>query len=249
RDPRRHGEQFHPQQRDHLSHAPLSRPRHDRRVRRLRARMQRRRDRQHRRGLVALQVEPDLVGRGIVRGGAERRLELRGQQQPHLASSPPRLSSGRRARGIPSMIADALDSFAQIFSPPFRRVMAKSLGLTTAILVLAGVGLDRLALSLVHVGPAWVSAVLSIVVALGLVAGLIFLAPPTASLVAGFFLDEIAAIVERAIDPGGPLGRPLPIAPSLAMGLRFAVLSILVNLVVLLLTIFTGVGLVSFFVL
>ncbi len=147
------------------------------------------------------------------------------------------------------MIADALDSFAQIFSPPFRRVMAKSLGLTTAILVLAGVGLDRLALSLVHVGPAWVSAVLSIVVALGLVAGLIFLAPPTASLVAGFFLDEIAAIVERAIDPGGPLGRPLPIAPSLAMGLRFAVLSILVNLVVLLLTIFTGVGLVSFFVL
>ena len=147
------------------------------------------------------------------------------------------------------MIADAINSFAQIFSPPFRRVMWKSLGLTAAVLVLAGIGLDRLALSFVHVGPAWLSAVLSIVVTLGLVVGMIFLAPPTASLVASFFLDEIAAIVERAIDPHGPPGRPLPIAPSVAMGLRFAVLSVLANLVVLLMTIFTGVGVASFMVL
>ncbi len=147
------------------------------------------------------------------------------------------------------MIADALDAFAQIFSPPFRRVMWKSLGLTTAILVLAGVALDRLALSYVHVGPAWLSAVLSVVVALGLIVGMIFLAPPTASLVAGFYLDEIAAIVERAIDPAGASGRPLPLGPSLALGLRFALLSIVVNVVVLALTIFTGVGLAAFFVL
>ena len=70
------------------------------------------------------------------------------------------------------MLADALDSFAQIFTPPFRGVMWKSLGLTAAILVLAGVGLDRLALSLIHVGLSWLSTVLSIVVALGLIAGI-----------------------------------------------------------------------------
>lgn len=147
------------------------------------------------------------------------------------------------------MIAEARDAFAEIFSPPFRRVMWKSLALTTAILILAGVALDRLALSLVHVGPAWLSAVLSVVVALGLVAGLIFLAPPTAALVASFYLDDVAAMVERKIDPTGPPGRPLPLAPSVAMGIRFAVLSVLVNVVVLALTIFTGVGLASFFVL
>ena len=147
------------------------------------------------------------------------------------------------------MIADALDSFAQIFSPPFRSVMWKSLGLTTAILVLAGIALDRLALSFVHVGPAWLSLLLSIVFALGLVAGMIFLAPPTASLAASFYLDDIAALVERAVDPHGPPGRPVPLAPSLAMGLRFAVLSIAVNILVLALTIFTGVGLAAFFVL
>jgi len=69
------------------------------------------------------------------------------------------------------------------------------------------------------------------------------------SLVATFYLDDIAALVEQTVDPNGPKGRPLPLAPSLAMGLRFAVLSIVVNVVVLALTIFTGVGLAAFFVL
>jgi CysZ protein len=147
------------------------------------------------------------------------------------------------------MLADAFDSFAQIFSPPFRGVMWKSLGFTAAILILAGVVLDRLALSLMHVGPSWLSTVLSIVVALGLIAGMVFLAAPTVLLVASFFLDDIATIVEREIDPYAAPGRPAPLAASVAMGLRFAVLSILVNIVVLLLTLFTGVGFVSFFLL
>lgn len=147
------------------------------------------------------------------------------------------------------MLADALDSFAQIFTPPFRGVMWKSLGLTAAILVLAGVGLDRLALSLIHVGPSWLSTVLSIVVALGVIAGIVLLAAPTVLLVASFFLDDIATIVEGEIDPYAARGRPAPLFASVAMGLRFAVLSILVNVVVLLLTLFTGIGFVSFFLL
>ncbi len=147
------------------------------------------------------------------------------------------------------MMNDAIDAFFQILSPPFRRVMWRSLFLTAAILALAGVGLDRLALSHVHVGPGWLSAVLSAVVALGLVAGMIFLTPPTASLVASFHLDEIAEIVERSVDPGALPGRPLPLGPSIALGLRFAALSIVVNLVVLALTLFTGIGLAAFFVL
>ena len=145
------------------------------------------------------------------------------------------------------MIADALDAFAQIFSPPFRQVMVKSLLLTTAILVLLGFGLDRLALSMMHVGPAWLSALISILVALGVVVGMIVLAAPTASLVASFFLDAIAAEVERSIDPYGPPGRPLPVGPSILMGLRFAALSLAATIVVLALTLFTGVGLAAFF--
>jgi CysZ protein len=87
------------------------------------------------------------------------------------------------------------------------------------------------------------------VVALGLIASLTILAAPTASLVAGFYLDNIADAVEREIDPLSPRGRPLPLPASLYVGLRFAALSLLVNLAALVLTLFTGVGFVAFFVL
>jgi CysZ protein len=86
--------------------------------------------------------------------------------------------------------------------------------------------------------PTWLSWILSIVVALGLVASMTLLAAPTASLVASFYLDNIAEAVEREINPLGPRGRPLPLPAALYVGLRFAALS----LAVLALTLFTGVG-------
>ena len=147
------------------------------------------------------------------------------------------------------MLSDALGSFIQIFSPPVRTVMWKSVCLTAIVLFLLGLGLDQLASSLMPAAPTWLSWILSIVVALGLIASLTLLAAPTASLVAGFYLDDIADAVEHEIDPLGPRGRRLPLPASLYVGLQFATLSLLVNLAVLALTLFTGVGFVAFFVL
>jgi CysZ protein len=138
------------------------------------------------------------------------------------------------------MLQDALDSFSDIFSPPFRRVMAKSLALTAAALVLAWIGLDRLALSLVPVEPPWLATTISLLVGLGLLAGLMVLAAPVSSLVAGFFFDEIAAHVEREIDPAGPPGRPAPAFEAAVFALRFAGLSVLVNLIALVLLFVPG---------
>jgi CysZ protein len=147
------------------------------------------------------------------------------------------------------MLSDALESFIQIFSPPFRKVMWKSLRLTAMVLFLLGLGLDRLATSLMPIAPTWLSWIFSVFIALGLIASLILLAAPAVSLVAGFYLDDIADAVERKIDPQGARGRPLPLSASLYVGLRFGVLSLLVNLAVLALTLFTGVGFVGFFIL
>jgi CysZ protein len=155
----------------------------------------------------------------------------------------------RSLRKLSLMLSDALESFTQIFSPPFPTVMWKSLGLTAIVLFLLGLGLDRLATSLMPAAPTWLGWILSIVIALGLIASLTLLAAPTTSLVAGFYLHTIADVVEREIDPLGPRGRPLPLSASLHVGLRFAALSLLVNLAVLALTLFTGVGFVAFFVL
>jgi CysZ protein len=147
------------------------------------------------------------------------------------------------------MLSDAFEAFAQIFSPPLRKIMWKSLLLTAVVLVALAVCLDRLAASIMPLGPVWLTWLLSIVVALGLLAGVILLAPPTASLVAGFYLDDVAATVEREIDPMGVPGIPPPAGATLAMGLRFAVLSLMVNAAVVVLTLFAGLGLAAFFLL
>jgi CysZ protein len=139
------------------------------------------------------------------------------------------------------MLQDALDSLSDIVSPPFRRVMAKSLALTAAVLVVAWLGLDRFA-PLVEIGPGWLATTISVLVGLGLLAGLAFLVAPVASLVAGFFFDEIAAHVEREIDPAGAPGRPAPALAAALAALRFAGLSVLVNLVALILLFFAGFG-------
>ena len=143
------------------------------------------------------------------------------------------------------MFQDAVDSLSDIFSPPFRRVMAKSLALTAAALALAWFGLDRLALSLVHVGPPWLATAISLAVGLGLLAGLMVLAAPVSSLVAGFFFDEIAACVEREVDPEGPQGRPAPALEAALFALRYAGLSALVGVIALVLLFVPGLGLVA----
>jgi CysZ protein len=85
-----------------------------------------------------------------------------------------------------------------------------------------------------------------VLLGLGLLAGLAFLLAPVISLVASFFLDEIAERVEREIDPASPPGRAAPAAASAILGLRFALLSIAVNLIALILLFAPGVNLVAF---
>ena len=80
---------------------------------------------------------------------------------------------------------------------------------------------------------------------LGLAAGLVLLAAPTTSLVAGFFLDEIAGIVEREVDPSGVPGRPAPAIDAAAYALRFAALSLVVTLAALALLFVPGFGLLA----
>jgi CysZ protein len=143
------------------------------------------------------------------------------------------------------MLQDAIDSFVDVFSPQFRSVMVKSLALTVAVLILAGVALDRLALSFVHVDASWLSTTISILVGLGLFAGLMLLAAPATSLVAGFFLDEIADLVEREVDRGGAPGKPAPVLDSVLFGLRFAALSLIATLLALVFLFVPGFGFVA----
>jgi CysZ protein len=144
------------------------------------------------------------------------------------------------------MIEDALAALTQIFSPPFRATLIKSLALTIGVLIIAWFALDRLALGYLEIGPRWLATALAVLAGLGLFVGLAFLVAPITSLTAGLFLDDIALIVEKEIDPGGPPGRPIPLGTAAILALRFAGLSILVNLIALALLLAPGVNLFAF---
>jgi CysZ protein len=132
------------------------------------------------------------------------------------------------------MIASAFAALPQIFTPPFRSVLWKTLGLTLAMLAVVWLGLDRLVESWIAVPYPWLATTLSILTGLGLVVGLAFLVAPVSSLVAGFFLDDLAELAERQADPHGPLAA------------RFAAVSLLVNALALMLLLVPGVNVVAF---
>lgn len=144
------------------------------------------------------------------------------------------------------MLVDAAAALRDVFSPPFRIVLWKVIGLTAALLVLAMVGLHHGLLSFVHLAYPWLQTFVAFIAGLGLVFASIFLVAPISALVAGFFVDDLAETVERKADPSGPLGQPLPIGRSIFLSVRFALVSLAVTLVALVLLLLPGINAIAF---
>src|SRR5687768_1661121 len=90
----------------------------------------------------------------------------------------------------------------EVFSPMLRRILWKSLGLTLGLLFLAGFGLVRLVSYLIdnHSLSADYPILDSLALFLtgaGIVFVLFYLLPAVSAVVAGYFLDDVAEVVER----------------------------------------------------
>ena len=109
------------------------------------------------------------------------------------------------------MIEDALASISEIFTPPFRAVLYKSLGLTLAILAALWLALERATVAVAAGATGWFKALIEITAGFGLFIGLFFLIAPTSMLVAGLFLDELAGHVEADIFPAGSCIASMPV--------------------------------------
>ncbi|MBI1868843.1 MAG: sulfate transporter family protein [Methylocystis sp.] len=144
------------------------------------------------------------------------------------------------------MFAAAFDAARQIFTPPFRTVLYKSLAMTLVLLALAWAGLDKLAVSLLTPENAWLHTFVTLATGAGLLVILAFLVAPLSLLVAGLFLDDLAEIVETDIYPEGERGRAPPAGRAIAMALRFALVAAAVNLLALLLLFVPGVNALAF---
>ncbi|MEJ1156968.1 sulfate transporter family protein [Prosthecomicrobium sp. N25] len=157
------------------------------------------------------------------------------------------------------LIPAAARAFSEAFSPPFRTVLLKSIGITLLVLAILWAAGTRALAAL----AAWFAAAYPVdtpwyydafTTAAGILSGLLLfvglslLIAPVTSLVAGFFLDEIADTVERTRYPQDPPGRPMPLWPSIAGTLSFTLAVVAVNVLALVLLLVPGVNLVAFFV-
>ena len=145
------------------------------------------------------------------------------------------------------MLAAAGRAFGELFTPEFRAVLFRSLGLTIALLVAVMVVLQALFATLV-VLPGWLETGIQIIGGLGLLIGSVFLLAPITSLIAGLYLDNIAGEVERRTYPNDPPGAELPILGSIWIALKFTIVVVLVNVLVLVMLLLPGVNVIAFFV-
>ena len=151
------------------------------------------------------------------------------------------------------LIQSVFAAVREVFSPPLRRILWKSIGLTLALLVLVWLGLTKL--FDIFLTNHDLSATYPIIdsfafflAGFGLFVALIYLLPAVSAIVAGYFLDDVAEVVERKDYPADPPGRALPFGKAVLYGIRFAGLSLLVNLGALLLFFIPGINIGAFFV-
>jgi CysZ protein len=144
------------------------------------------------------------------------------------------------------MIFDAIfDALPQIFTPPFRRVFFKTLGLTLLLLVFVFVGVERLFVHFLVLPSTWLTLSLTVLAGIALVVGFAFAITPVSFIVGGFFFDELAEIVEKEIDPAHP-GRAPPFADEMRIALKFAGLALVLNVGALLLLSVPGLNAIVF---
>lgn len=150
------------------------------------------------------------------------------------------------------LLQSAFSAWRQVLSPGLRSILWKSLGLTVALLVLIWFGLTRLFSWYLQGHPLStdypiLNGFAFFLAGAGLFVVLAYVLPAVSALVAGYFLDDAAEIVERSDFPQDAPGRPLPMGQALLYGLRFGGLSLLVNILALALFFVPVVNLVAFF--
>jgi CysZ protein len=160
------------------------------------------------------------------------------------------------------MIDAAIKALEQIFTPPLRAILWKSILLSLALIVAIGVVLDHLIVHLIGAGSASLEStlgpqahapagalawILSFAAGLGIIVGSVLLMPAVTAIVGSFFADQIADEVEREHYPANPPGKALPFWLAMSEGFKTALLAVLIYLCAAPLIIFAGFGAVIFF--
>ncbi|TCN24792.1 sulfate transporter family protein [Sinorhizobium americanum] len=157
------------------------------------------------------------------------------------------------------MIVDSARlAFANLFAAETRAVFWKVIALTLLALVALWFAMRELfvwlALPWIDVlmpgtpeWAGWITFVVGIFASLGLALALALLLAPVTALIAGFFLDDVAEVVEKRDYPAEPPGTPLPLGEAMVSSVKFLGVVLLGNIVALFLLLVPGVNLIAFF--
>ena len=160
------------------------------------------------------------------------------------------------------MLDAAVKALSQMMSPPMRSILWRSIGLALVLITVLAIGLQRLLSWFATYGEVWLEGLLgpswhaslevlawiiSIAAGFGIVFGSVFLMPAITSLVASFFVDDVADIVEHEYYPAERPGTALPFNQAILEGIKTALLTILVYLAALPLVFLAGAGFLIFF--
>lgn len=147
------------------------------------------------------------------------------------------------------MIPAAALAFRDVFSPEFRGIFWKSLGLTILLLAMLWLALEFGVVWFVDLARyPWLELAINILTGIGALFLLAFLVAPVTSLFAAFYADDIAALTESRHYPADPPGTPVPFVEGVGDAIAFFGLTVVVNLAALALLLVPGVNLVAFFV-
>jgi len=148
-------------------------------------------------------------------------------------------------------------ALSELFLPPVRHVLVKSVALALLLIVIFGIALQRVLIALAEHGANWaeqsigyashgawaaLALVLSVMTGLGVITGAVFLMPAVTAFVGSFFVDDVADAIERQDYPADRPGKALALYLALGEGIRFALLSIAVYLGALPLVLLAGAG-------
>jgi uncharacterized protein involved in cysteine biosynthesis len=131
------------------------------------------------------------------------------------------------------MFTAAILALSDLFEAHQRRILLASLGGALLLLIALWFGATLL-LQLIHLtGLLWIDRAIGVLGSIGAVFLAWILYPAMSAILVGFFLNSIAASVERRHYPGLPPPRRQSLGETLVIALRLGVLAIVINLIAL----------------
>ena len=131
------------------------------------------------------------------------------------------------------MLDHLIKALAQLGDPRLQRIVALSVGLALAVLLVLGIGVWFLIARLDLFSWGWLDTLFEVGSGIGIAVLLWLLFPAAVSATIGLFLEAVAGAVEARHYPGLPAPRAQSVQEAILSGLKFALVAILLNLLAL----------------